>query len=116
MVYYIINDATCIFINSSNNYNPLPSGNVMDHPVYEQGKPGSACPINSCVGGETCTGGKDYPGLCKMLDPNTAPIYRRNLDGLLFFCNSSNEAEDCAASVYGPTDEIFAWNLQGMQK
>ncbi|GFQ65657.1 hypothetical protein TNCT_700941 [Trichonephila clavata] len=91
-----------------------PAGNIEDAPVYEQGKPGSACPINSCVRGETCTGGKDYPGLCKMLDPDTAPIYERYLKDSLFFCDSSTETEDCAAAVDGTSNWIFTRNLQGM--
>ncbi|GFY68118.1 hypothetical protein TNIN_396891 [Trichonephila inaurata madagascariensis] len=37
-----------------------PAGNIIGSPIYEQGNPGSACPINSCVGGSTCTGGNDY--------------------------------------------------------
>ncbi|GFX04244.1 hypothetical protein TNCV_3973931 [Trichonephila clavipes] len=98
---------------SSNNYNPLSSGNVDDAPVYEPGEPGSACPINSCVGGETCTGGNDYPGLCKMLNPNTAPVYRRNLTDVLFFCNFSPETKDCNHTVKGKKWE-YASNLQGL--
>ncbi|GFY68119.1 hypothetical protein TNIN_396901 [Trichonephila inaurata madagascariensis] len=82
------------------------NGNVDDAPVYEPGEPGSACPINSCAGGKTCTGGNDYPGLCKMLNPNTAPVYRRNLTDLLFFCDFSPETKDCE-----PYRKGKKWNM-----
>lgn len=90
-----------------------PAGNMIGEPIYEQGKPGSACPINSCVGGATCSGGKDYPGLCKMLDPTTAPVYSRNLNDLLFFCNSSAATEDCTATANGTNNWKYATSLQG---
>ncbi|GFX04234.1 hypothetical protein TNCV_3973831 [Trichonephila clavipes] len=101
-----------IIFKISNNYNPLSSGNVWHNPVYEQGRPGSACPINSCIGGETCTGGNDYPGLCKMLNPNTAPVYRRKQRDALFFCDFEPETKDCDFTVKGKKLEYDS-NLQG---
>ncbi|GFX04230.1 hypothetical protein TNCV_3973791 [Trichonephila clavipes] len=91
-----------------------PAGNMKKEHMYEQGKPGSACPINSCVGGKTCTGGNDYPGLCKMLDPNTAPVYRRDLKDVLFFCDFSSESKDCAVTTNGTNNWEYASNLQGL--
>ncbi|GFY50784.1 hypothetical protein TNIN_453081 [Trichonephila inaurata madagascariensis] len=88
-------------------------GNIIGSPIYEQGNPGSACPINSCVGGSTCTGGNDYPGLCQMLNPDTAPIYPRNLNNLLFFCDSTAGTEDCAATANGTNNWKYASSLQG---
>ncbi|KAF8764818.1 CRISP/Allergen/PR-1 like protein [Argiope bruennichi] len=75
-----------------------PGGNVAEQPVYKNGQPCSACPINSCCG-SSCGGGLSYPGLCKILDPNTAPKYRKPSN--LFFCGASSNDEDCQASVTG---------------
>ncbi|GBM11931.1 hypothetical protein AVEN_160120-1, partial [Araneus ventricosus] len=77
-----------------------PSGNVRDQPVYKQGQPCSACPSNTCCG-SSCTSGPNYPGLCKMLNPNTAPIYQRNLNNLLFFCDSNPRTKDCETQIAG---------------
>ncbi|CAL1261180.1 unnamed protein product [Larinioides sclopetarius] len=75
-----------------------PAGNTGKQPVYEKGEPCSACPINSCCG-SSCRGGISYPGLCKMLDPNIPPEYRRPSN--LFFCGVSLSDIDCQAIVTG---------------
>ncbi|XP_055937469.1 CRISP/Allergen/PR-1-like [Argiope bruennichi] len=75
-----------------------PGGNVAEQPVYKNGQPCSACPINSCCG-SSCGGGLSYPGLCKILDPNTAPKYRKPSN--LFFCGASSNDENCQAAVTG---------------
>ncbi|GBM32415.1 CRISP/Allergen/PR-1 [Araneus ventricosus] len=77
-----------------------PGGNVMSEPLYKKGKPCSACPVNTCCG-KSCGKRMDYPGLCKMRNPNTAPVYLRNSNDLLFFCDTAPETKACAARVSG---------------
>ncbi|GFU19397.1 hypothetical protein NPIL_532201 [Nephila pilipes] len=90
------------------------AGNVIGQPMYEQGRPGSGCPVNSCVGGANCNG-NDYPGLCQMLNSNTAPVYPRSQSSKdLFYCDSSPDTDDCAVSANGTNNWGFASSLEGL--
>ncbi|KAF8764814.1 CRISP/Allergen/PR-1 like protein [Argiope bruennichi] len=75
-----------------------PTGNSVKKPVYQAGPPCSACPTNShCV--TWSSGPGTYPGLCKMSNPNTAPIYIHN--NVLFDCNSNPANTDCQSRITG---------------
>ncbi|GBO33072.1 CRISP/Allergen/PR-1, partial [Araneus ventricosus] len=87
-----------------------PTGNVRDEPVYKAGEPCSACPLNSCCG-KSCKLKMEYPGLCKMNDPSTAPIYPRNLTGLIFNCDGDRDTRDCTARVSGVDKWKFKSNF-----
>ncbi|CAL1261178.1 unnamed protein product [Larinioides sclopetarius] len=89
-----------------------PSGNMLNQPVYKQGQPCSACPVNTCCG-SSCKSGPNYPGLCKMLNQNTAPIYQRNLNNLLFHCDSNPKTKDCETQVTGTNKWTNIASLQG---
>ncbi|KAF8764876.1 CRISP/Allergen/PR-1 like protein [Argiope bruennichi] len=89
-----------------------PSGNVNEQPVYKQGNPCSACPSNTCCG-SACKSGPNYPGLCKLLNPNTAPVYQRNLNNLLFFCDSNPKAKDCETQITGANKWTNKASLEG---
>ncbi|GIY31749.1 hypothetical protein CEXT_589961 [Caerostris extrusa] len=77
-----------------------PAGNILTEPMYETGEPCSDCPINSCCG-QNCTGEAEFPGLCKMEDPNKAPTYPDNTDNALFHCDGESKNSDCNATVEG---------------
>ncbi|KAF8764810.1 CRISP/Allergen/PR-1 like protein [Argiope bruennichi] len=89
-----------------------PTGNIRDAPVYKEGNACSACPINSCCG-QSCKSAMEYPGLCKMNDPNSAPVYAFNSTGLMFNCDAKRNTRDCAARVSGVDKWKFKSNLIG---
>ncbi|KAF8764812.1 CRISP/Allergen/PR-1 like protein [Argiope bruennichi] len=63
-------------------------GNIETQPVYKQGQPCSACPTNTQCS-TTSEGANSFPGLCKMVDQNTAPAYPKSSRSL-FLCGSMN--------------------------
>ncbi|XP_055938191.1 CRISP/Allergen/PR-1-like [Argiope bruennichi] len=65
-----------------------PGGNIETQPVYKQGQPCSACPTNTQCS-TTSERANSFPGLCKMVDPNTAPAYPKSSRSL-FLCGSMN--------------------------
>ncbi|CAL1261191.1 unnamed protein product [Larinioides sclopetarius] len=89
-----------------------PTGNIRDEPIYKAGNPCADCPINSCCG-KSCKLKMEYPGLCKMKNPNTAPIYPRDLTGLIFNCDGDRDTSDCEAKVSGVDRWKFKSNLNG---
>ncbi|GIY35593.1 hypothetical protein CDAR_563111 [Caerostris darwini] len=77
-----------------------PAGNILNEPMYKTGDSCSDCPINSCCG-QNCTQEAEFPGLCKMNDPNKAPSYPDNIDNALFHCDGESKNSDCNAEIEG---------------
>ncbi|XP_054724749.1 CRISP/Allergen/PR-1-like [Uloborus diversus] len=81
-----------------------PAGNIYGKDLYKKGEPCSKCPSNTCCGKKCKPTG--YAGLCRMTNPNEAPVYKPTKSYLLF-CDFRSSDGDCSTI----SNEANRWQI-----